>query len=102
MVTAQTLKLAPLVVVQPVQVPKEKPELGVAVSATEAPTGTTAMHVTDGQLIPYDKLVTVPPRVGVTCTLSVGSVLLPDLGECDRSPHRDHGDACNRRAVNTV
>src|ERR1039458_4796178 len=77
MVTAQTLKLAPLVVVQPVQVPKEKPELGVAVSATEAPTGTTAMHVTDGQLIPYDKLVTVPPRVGVTCTLSVASVLPP-------------------------
>ena len=60
MVTAQTLPLAPLVVVQPVQLAKEKPELDVAVSATEAPTGTTTMHVTDGQLMPYDKLVTVP------------------------------------------
>jgi hypothetical protein len=61
----QTFPLAPLVVVQPVQFRKEKPELGVAVSATEAPTGTTAMHVTDGQFIPYDRLVTVPPTFGV-------------------------------------
>jgi hypothetical protein len=35
------------------------------------------MHVTDGQFIPYNELVTVPPGVGVTCTLNVPSVLPP-------------------------
>jgi hypothetical protein len=35
------------------------------------------MHVTDGQLIPYVELVTVPPPFGEISTLSVPSVLPP-------------------------
>jgi hypothetical protein len=47
-----TVQLFVELVVQPCQLKKVSPEAGVAVSATEAPTGTTAMHETDGQLIP--------------------------------------------------
>ena len=64
-------------VVQPCQTRKVLGEIGVAVRAIEVPTGTTAMHVTDGQLIPYVRLVTVPVPLGVICTLNVASVPPP-------------------------
>lgn len=49
----------------------------MAVSAIEEPTGTTEMHVTDGQLIPYVRLVTIPVPFGVICTLNVAWVPPP-------------------------
>ena len=64
MVTRQ-LGLVPPPVVHPCQSRKLKPELGEAVSSTEAPMGTMAMHETEGQLIPYVRLVTVPDPLGV-------------------------------------
>jgi len=38
----------------------------VAGVRSDAPIGTTAIHETDGQLIPNVRLVTVPPTVGET------------------------------------
>jgi hypothetical protein len=61
----------------PVQSKKDDPELAVAVSAIVDPTGTTAKHVTDGQLIPYVRLVTVPLPLGEISTLKVASVPPP-------------------------
>src|ERR1700729_2716989 len=72
-VTVQSL---PEKALQPVQI-TVPPPVGIAVSPTDAPTGNSAMHGPDGQLMPPVRLVTVPSPTGETCTLNVASVPPP-------------------------